>query len=101
LSEQKIRYDLPEFVVLVAQVTSFGRRASAHIVVTVSPPIKRRFGYPHFTAHLHRWRSGSYAPQRSYDLFFRELAWSHTAIAPFSRRLTLAHIITHTYRSNR
>jgi len=80
LLEQEVGDDLAELLILISQVTHFARLDSAQVIVFAAPAVERGFGDAQLPAYLHRRRSIPYLSERSNDLSFRELAWSHPAI---------------------
>ena len=80
LIEQKVRNDLAELLILIAQITHLSRLDPAQVIVLAAPAVERGFGDAQLPAYLHRRRSIAYLSERSNDLVFRELAWSHPAI---------------------
>jgi hypothetical protein len=91
--EQKIGDDLPELLILIAELSDFAQTAHRDGIVLIAPAVERGLRYGQLPAHVHGGRSRLDLLERLHDLVFGEFAWSHRLIPPSHMRFMVEGLL--------
>jgi hypothetical protein len=81
LVEQKIRHDLFELLIFLAELAYFAQTVRSRATVLVAPAIERGLRDAQLSTNLHCGRSGLYLLERLRYLNFGVFAWSHFSVS--------------------